>query len=349
MRAWVADRFGKPSEVLTTRDVEMPEVGDGDLLVKVEAATLNNNDLDAIWGRWATLPVPAPFVPGLEVLGTVEACGPGTEDWTGRRVVGMPRGGFGGYAEYAVLPRTMAFQMPTEMPTAEAAAIFWPFHLAWLCLFTRGGLREAETVMVHSAAGGAGSAAVQLAVGAGARVIATVGSDEKLAICRELGAETAINYRSEDLVAAVREATGGAGVDVAFDGTGGDLTELTWQCMGFGGRHVIFGFSSGIEQTDEARVSLRQPIFGNFSLVGALSTYVDHDRIVEETGLEMKRANFNFPSRQLGEEIHGRLLELLERGRIRPVVDREVPFAELPEAIDAFERREIVGRVVVHV
>ena len=347
MRAWVAERFGNPADVLAIRDVEQPQPGPDDVLIRVEATTVGNNDLDAIHGRWASLPVPAPFVPGQEVLGTVVEAGANAWSWIGKRVIGMPRGCYGGFADFAVLPGTMTFEVPHDMPVSQAAAIFWPFHLAWLGLFTRAGLKAGETVMIHSAAGGAGSAAIQLAVNAGARVIATVGSDRKVELCRELGADLVLNYTKVDLVKEVMQATGGRGVDVCFDGTGGDLTQLTWRCMNFlrAARHRWL--SSGIEQTDGRPVLLRDMIFGNFSLVGVLLAYADKDQVVEGTGLELKESVFNPPSHALGKEVQAKLIELLRLGKIRAVVDRVVSFEELPSALAAFERREVMGRVIV--
>lgn len=349
MRAWVAEKFGTPSEVLRIDDVDRPSPGSDDVLVEVEAATVNNNDIDAIRGRWATLPVPAPFVPGLEVTGVVTDAGASAREWIGKRVVGMPRRCFGGYAQFAVLPTTMTFEIPTDMPLEQAAGMFWPFHLAWLGVTTRARLQKCETLLVHSAAGGAGSAAVQLGVQAGARVIATVGSNEKLAICSELGASAAINYRESNLIEQVLEANNGRGVDVCFDGTGGDLTEKTWRCLGFGARHVMFGFSSGVEQTDGRAFLLRDMIFGNFSLMGALLTYVERDDIAGSTGMVLKDSAFNFPSRTAGIKVHEALVDMLQSGKIRTVIDRVIDFDDLPTALAAFERREIIGRVIVRV
>ena len=347
MRAWVAEQFGNPTEVLAIRDVDKPQPGADDVLIRVEATTVGNNDIDAIHGRWASLPVPAPFVPGQEVLGTVVEAGAKMQSWVGKRVIGMPRGCYGGFADFAVLPGTMTFQVPNDMPVNQAAAIFWPFHLAWLGLFTRGNLRAGETVMIHSAAGGAGSAAVQLAVHTGARVIATVGSDSKLELCRELGADIVLNYTKVDLVREVMKATEGRGVDVCFDGTGGNLTQLTWRCLGFNARHVIFGFSSGVEQTDGRPVLLRDAIFGNFSLVGVLLTYVDNTQGEGGLGIELKESAFNPPSYALGQDVQAKVVQLLQQGKLRTVVDRVVPFEELPSALAAFERREVMGRVIV--
>lgn len=352
MRAWVAERFGRPLDVLRMKDVEVPALEPRHVLVRVITATLNINEVDGIYGIYRSMPIPAPFVPGFEVYGVVKQAGEGAEDWVGKHVIGMPRGGCGGYAEYAVLPTVMAFQVPADMPVATASAIFWPFHLAWLSLFTRAKLQRNETVLIHAGAGGLGSAAIQLAKHVGARVIATAGSEKKVQLCRNLGAEVAINYNTSDFVKVVLDTTGGKKVDVALDSIGGDVLEQTWLCLNYGARHVIVGFSSGIEQEDERPVLLRQLIFDNFSMVGALMAYVDEKPLHEGefvAGVTPPKVNFNLPSRTLGEEIHTKLLDLFAQGSIKPVIGLEAKFDELPSAIDRFERRETYGRVIVHI
>lgn len=340
MKAWRVHEYGTPSEVLKLDDVDIPSPGAGELKIRVTSVTLNFNDLDGIHGRYKTVPRPVPYIPGMEVLGVVEECGTGAEAWLSRRVVAIPSGAFGGYAEYVIAPVSMAFEMPPEIPEPEAAAIFMPFHLGWLALYERARVQPGETLLVHAGAGGAGSAALQLGVHAGARVFATAGSAEKTALCRELGAELAINYRETDFVEAVLEATGGRGVDVAFDAVSGDVTLKTFQCMAFNGRHILAGFASGIEQEDEGLVP-RPVLFGNFSLVGVCHAYVD-DPVVFK-----RLSGFNFPSHRAGEQLHAELLSLFASGKLRAIVGRHVSFSELPAALDAIEQRQTVGRTVV--
>src|SRR5262249_50807261 len=147
--------------------------------------------------------------------------------------------------------------------------------LSWFALFERGRLARGESVLIHAAAGGIGSAAVQLARHAGARVFATAGSDAKLALCRELGAEVAINYRKDAFDHLVNEATGGRGVDVVFDSVAGDVTAQSLRCMAFGARLLALGFASGIEAEDAPTLTPRPLLFGNFSLLGVCWGYVD--------------------------------------------------------------------------
>jgi NADPH2:quinone reductase len=342
MKAWRVTRYGAPVDVLRLEDVDTPVPGPDELLIRVTSVTLNFNDLDGIHGRYKTVPVPVPYTPGMEVLGRVEAAGSGAEAWVGRRVVAIPAGAHGGYAEYAVAPVAMTFAMPDDLPEPDAAGIFMPFHLAWLALYERARLEKGETLLVHAGAGGAGSSAIQLGVHAGARVLATASTDEKRRLCKDLGADVVIHYRNHDFADAALEATDGRGVDVAFDTIGGATTVNTFRCMAFNGRHILAGFASGIEHEDEGIVP-RPVLFGNFDLVGVCHAYVDDPIAFKRT------TTFNFPAHRDGERVHTELLDLVAQGTIKPVIGREVPFARLPEALDAMERRETVGRNVVRV
>ena len=184
MRAWRTHEYGGPLEVLRLDEVPVPEPEAGEVRVHVHAIPLNLNDLERITGGNMMVRPELPYSPGMEVMGVVDACGAGAEDWLGARVVAMPRQAFGGYAEYAVCPAVSVFAMPDDIPLPDAAALYFPFHLAWLGLHERAELAAGEWVLVHAAAGGAGSAAVQLAVDAGATVVAAASTDEKLAVPR---------------------------------------------------------------------------------------------------------------------------------------------------------------------
>lgn len=344
MRAWRVHEFGEPEKALKLEEAPSPVAGSNELLIRVAAATLNFNDVDGVRGRYRTVRPPLPYTPGMEVLGRVEAAGAGAENWIGKRVVAIPAGAFGGYAELVAGPAAMAFEMPPEsdLPDAPAAAIYFPFHLSWLALHERARIREGETVLIHAAAGGVGSAAVQLARVAGARVITTAGSPEKVELCRSLGADVAIDYRDVDFVETVLAATDGRGVDVAFDSIGGEITTKTFRCMAFNGRHLLVGFAAGIEAEDRGIVP-RPVLFGNFSLCGVCHAYVDDP-------LQLKKAaGHNFPSHADGERVHARVLDLVRHGRVRPVVGADVAFGDLPGALQALADRKTVGRVVVRV
>jgi NADPH2:quinone reductase len=344
MKAWRVHEFGEPTKALQLEDVPDPIPGPGEILVRVDAATLNFNDIDGVRGIYQTVRPPLPYTPGMEVLGHVEAAGPGAEAWVGKRVVSTPSGAFGGYAELATGPTAMAFEMPpaSELPDTPAAAIYFPFHLAWLALHERARIQAGETVLIHAAAGGVGSAAVELAVLAGATVIATAGSDPKLELVRSLGAHRVINYSNGDFVDEVLDATDGRGVEVAFDAVGGEVTTQTFKCMAFNGRHLLVGFASGIQAEDRGMV-VRPVLFGNFSLLGVCHAYVDDPSV-------LKRARyFNFPSHADGERLHAQVLDLVAAGKLRPVVGEDVAFAELPDALQRMADRQTTGRTVIHV
>jgi len=341
MKAWRVHRYGKPREVLQLDEIPVPEPAPRELRVRVDAITLNFNDLDGIYGRYKTVNPGLPYTPGMEVLGHVEACGQGAEAWLGKRVCAVPAGAFGGFAEAALCPVAMAFEMPEGIPDVEAAAIYFPFHLSWLALFERGKLGKGETVLVHAAAGGVGSAAVQLAKQAGARVIATAGSEKKVDFCKELGADVAVNYRATSFADVALEVTEGRGVDVAFDSVGGEVTLETMRCMAFNGRLLVVGFASGIEAEDESVITPRPIILGNYSLCGVCHAYTDDPvAFKRQTGL-------NFPSHEDGVVLHGKVLALLEEKKIRPIVGQKAAFSELPAAFDAVEERQTIGRTVV--
>ncbi len=249
----------------------------------------------------------------------------------------------------AVGPVSMAFEAPAQLDDAEAASFFFPFHLAHLGLFERGRLQAGETVLVHAAAGGVGSAAVQLAVAAGARVIATAGGEDKLAFVKGLGADVAIDYREVDFAEVVLAETGGAGVDVCFDGVGGDVMMQSLRCLGRGGRHLVVGFASGIEAEEVPMVSGRMLCFGNFDIVGVILGYHDPDIFTVDPGAGpfVPVPRVNTPTAEIGRRVNAELMTLLEAGKIRPIVGRTVPFDALPQALDDMEARTTIGRIVV--
>jgi len=348
MRAWRVTRYGRPTEALELLEVPDPEPGPGELLVRTTASVLNYNEVDGCHGRYLTINPPLPYTLGMECVGEVVGTGPGAEAWLGKRVTLSGNGATGAHAELTVGPTAMTFEAPDQLDDVEAAAFFYPFHLAHLGLHERGRLQAGETVLVHAAAGGVGSAAVQLAAAAGARVIATVGSEEKAAFARQLGADVVVNYREVDFADAVLEETDGLGVDVCFDGVGGDVTMASLRCLGRGGRHLVVGFASGIEAEEVPMISGRMLCFGNFDIVGVILSYRDP---AIPAGLQFEMPvpvpRFNSPPAEQGQAVQAHLLELLAAGSIRPVVGDRVAFEQLPQALEAMEARQTMGRVVV--
>jgi NADPH:quinone reductase len=343
MRAWRTHRYGRPSEVLKLDEVPVPEPGLGELRVRVQAIPLNLNDLERITGGNMMVRPELPYSPGMEVMGVVDACGPGAEGRAGQRVVAMTKGAHGGFAEYAICPGVSAFEMPEAIPLPGAAALYFPFHLAWLGLFDRADLRPGESVLIHAAAGGSGSAAVQLAAGAGARVFATAGSDEKLKLCRELGAELAINYETSDFSDAVLEATAGRGVDVVFDNVGASVIEKSMRCIAYNGRYLMMGFASDKAVLDEKWLVPRRLATGNFKLCGVLLAYAP-----EALAQALKKGmGWNFVPDRTGERITREIVAGVLAGKLSPVVGGVVPFEDVPAAIEAMAERRTIGRTIV--
>ncbi len=340
MKAWRVQRHGRPSTALDLDEVERPEPGPGEVVVRAHSSALNYNEIDGCHGRYITIDPPLPYTLGMEVLGTVTAAGVGGESWLGRRVVATGKGATGAYAEYVVAPLDMVFDAPPTLDDVAGAAFFFPFHLAWLGLHERGRLSFGETVLVHAGAGGVSSAAIQLARAAGARVLATAGGPEKVAFCRSLGAE-GIDYRADDFVASVAELTDGRGVDLVFDTVGGDVAVQSVAALARNGRLMMIGFAGGIEAEDQPMMPPRALMFGNVSIGGVLLSYSNHAEMARE------HAGYNVVPRSVGETIHAELLTMIEQGSIAPIVGRVVDFAELPQALEDMEDRRTIGRVVV--
>jgi NADPH2:quinone reductase len=343
MRAWRTHQYGRPADALKLDTVPIPAPDAGELRIKVQAIPLNLNDLERITGGNMMVRPELPYSPGMEVMGIVDACGAGVEQWRGRRVVAMPKGAHGGFAEYAICPVASTFDMPDTIPLPGAAALYFPFHLAWLGLFDRAELESGETVLIHAAAGGSGSAAIQLAVNAGARVFATAGTDEKVQLCRELGADVAINYNTTDFSEIVLSQTANLGVDVVFDNVGEAVMEASMKCTKYSGRYLMMGFASNKVVADEQFLVPRRIALGNLKLCGVLLAYQPPDALeFLKTGM-----GWNFASAELGERIMGEIVDLVLAEKVKPVIGQVVGFDDIPVAIEAMANRETVGRTIV--
>ena len=261
MKAWQVRRLGPPAEAMELVEVPDPVAGPGELLVRVEACALNFPDVLLAAGQYQEKPE-LPFTPGLEVCGTVVG--------DGRRVIGGPPLPHGGLAELAVLPEPAVFDAPAGMPADEAAALLITYQTAYVGLHRRAGLRAGEWLLVHAGAGGVGSAAIQVGLAAGARVVATAGGPEKVAVCRELGAHEVIDYRSEDITARVREVTGGHGADVVWDPVGGDVFDASRRCIAFEGRLVVVGFASRPDPVGPGRARAGEELLRGGPALGPL-------------------------------------------------------------------------------
>ncbi|MCH7600085.1 MAG: zinc-binding dehydrogenase [Myxococcales bacterium] len=344
MRAWRTHEYGEePTQVLKLDEISLPEPQPGELLVRVAAIALNLNDLERVTGRNMMVRPELPCTPGMEVMGTVAACGPGTEDWANRRVVAMAKQATGGFAEYAICPLVSAFDMPEEIPLPDAAALYFPFHLAWLGLLDRAELQAGESVLIHAAAGGAGSAAIQLAKNAGATVFATVGSAEKLKLCSDLGADTVINYNEQDFCEVIMEATQNRGVDVIFDNVGEAVMEKSMNCIAYNGRYLMMGFASDKSFADKQFIVPRRISVGNLKLCGVLLAYAD----AVIAPLMKKGMGWNFVPDHLGTRITKEIVEGVLAKELRPVVGQVVEFEALPAALESLRDRKTVGRTIV--
>ena len=324
MRAWQVQELKDPKDALTLEEVEEPEPGSGEVVVEVEAAALNFFDILLCRGEYQERPE-LPFTPGAEVSGTVVKAGDGVELASGTRVLAAPSLPKGGFAEKVAVPAEGAvFPIPDEMPSQAAAAMHLVYQTAFFGLHRRANLEEGETVLVHAGAGGVGSAAIQLASAAGARVISTSGGEEKVELCRKLGAEVSIDYTEENFVDAVKEATEGRGADVIFDPVGGDVFDLSRKCIAFEGRIVVVGFTSG----KIADAPTNHALVKNYSVVGL------------HWGL------YNKVMPELVAETHEALVELYEKGKIDPLIFKTVPFEEVPEALELLGSRKTYGKLV---
>ncbi|MFE0455266.1 NADPH:quinone oxidoreductase family protein [Streptomyces sp. NPDC058914] len=315
MQAWQVHENGEPSEVMRLREVERPTPGDGQVLLRVRAANINFPDVLMCRGHYQVRP-PLPFTPGVEICGE-------TED--GRRVIANPALPYGGFAEYAVADAAALLPAPGSLDDAEAAALHIGYQTGWFGLHRRARLEAGETLLVHAAAGGVGSAAVQLGKAAGATVIGVVGGADKAAVARELGCDVVIDRRGEDVVAAVKDATGGRGADVIYDPVGGEAYAQSAKVVAFEGRIVVVGFASGTIPNP----GLNHALVKNYSILGL------------HWGL------YNTKNPKLVQHCHEQLTELAARGAVKPLVSERVPLAEAAAAVQRVGDGVTTGRVAV--
>lgn len=322
MKAWVVEAISDPG-AMRLAEVPMPEPGEGQVLLRVEAAGLNFLDALMLRGAYQVKP-PLPFTPGVECVGTVVACGPGATLAVGTRVCADMQSG--AYAEYVVAAETSAVPIAGDVPAGEALALFSiVYPTSYHGLIDRGGLRRGETVLVHAGAGGVGSAAIQIAVAHGARVIATAGGAEKVATCRRLGAELAIDYNTEDWVKLVRGFDGGRGMDVIYDPVGGAVGEQSLRCLAWLGRYLVIGFAGGgIPMIPANRLLLKS--------ASAVGVYWGDMRSRDPA---------------LARRVQEALLDLYRNGAIAPLIGGRFRLAEAERALADLSSRRSVGKLVL--
>ena len=338
MRAVRVVRHGEPTAAIEVADVAVPEPGQGEVRVAVSAASVNFGDIARCRGGVAAVMAEPPFTLGMDVAGVVDAAGDGAEEWLGRRVVGMANQSLGGMAEHALCGTV--FDAPPEFDDVEAAAFTLPFHLGWLALHERSALQAGETVLVRAGASAVGTAAVQLAHAAGARVIAVAGGTDKTALCADIGADDTIDHTAvDDLFDAVMDLTGGRGADIIFDPIGGEQTETMWTLAARGGRYVAAGFNDDPESGMTGR-PLRKVSMANLTVVGVILAYLD-------APVEFRRFGVNpFPP-ETGRRVHAALLELAASGAIRPTIGRRIAMADVATTLDDHAQRRTSGRSVI--
>jgi len=323
MRAIIVDRWQDPAE-LVVREVPDPPLQRGALRVDVRAAGCNFFDILMVRGEYQMKP-PFPFIPGAELAGVVTEVGPDAAGFAvGDRV--LASAGLGAFASQAVVAARAAHSIPDGMSFEEGAAMPIVYPTSYAGLVFRAGLRAGEWLLVHAAAGGVGLAAVQIGKALGARVVATAGGAEKLAVARRAGAEATIDYREPDWAERVKEATGGHGADVIYDPVGGDVTDQSLKCIAWNGRLLVIGFAAG----RIPEVKLNRVLLKNIALVG----------------LHWGAHQMYEPER-IPETFDG-LFRLYREGKIRPEIFPErYGLADLPAALAALGARRTWGKVVI--
>lgn len=312
-------------EVLEVQERPVPTPGPGEILVKVAAAGVNRPDVMQRRGLYPP-PPGASDIPGLEIAGEVVALGPQAGRWqVGDRVMALVTGG--GYAEFCTAHESHALPLQTLSPV-EGAAVPETFFTVWHNVFERGALKAGETLLVHGGTSGIGTVAIQLAKVFGARVITTAGSSEKCDAARRLGADVAVNYRSEDFVAATKQATGGKGAEVILDMVGGDYIERNYEAAAVEGRIVQIAFQGSSKATVDFRRLMLKRLHHTGSTLRA--------RAVEDKAA-------------IAAALAEKVLPLLAAGRVRPVIDSTFPLAEAAAAHARMESSRHIGKIVLTV
>jgi len=322
VKAVVCREHGLPDKLDFTSEWPVAELGENDVLVSVKAAGLNFPDVLIIQGKYQFQPE-MPFVPGGECAGVVAAIGSGVTRWkVGDEVIQM--GTSGAFAEQVVVNEHALLPKPAALSMTEAAGIGITYFTSYHALVQRAAIKPGETLLVLGAAGGVGSTAVELGKALGAKVIAAASSDEKLELCKQLGADEVINYSTEDLKARIKTVTEGRGVDVVYDPVGGDFSEAAVRSMAWNGRFLVIGFASG----PIPKIPLNLTLLKGCSIVG-----VFWGRFMGEEPQE-HQANV------------AKLWQWFEEGKIKPVVTDVFPIEEYASGYAAMMERRARGKVI---
>lgn len=322
MHAWLCTT---PTGVETLKWTELPtpQPGPGQVLLEVKAASLNFPDLLIVQNKYQIKP-PLPFVPGSEYAGVVQAVGEGVKHLkVGQNVACLS--GTGGFATHTLAPAAMCMPLPANFPFVDAAAFIMTYATSHHALIDRAQLKAGETVLVLGAAGGVGTAAIQIAKAAGARVIAAASTDEKCALCKAQGVDATINYSQGDLREAIKAATDGKGPDVIYDPVGGDFAEPAFRSIAWRGRYLVVGFASGPIPS----LPLNLALLKGASLVGVF--WGDFAKREPQNNAAMMQE----------------LAQWYAQGKIKPVIDRTMPMNELFAAYERMGSRQVQGKLVM--
>lgn len=322
MKAVRCHAWGPPGSLVVE---ELPALHPqaGEVLLDVDAASVNYPDVLIIQGKYQMKPE-LPFTPGTEIAGTVSALGEGvTGVKVGDKVIAFV--GLGGFAEQALAKAHTLIPMPPGVGADVAASFTMVYGTSYHAVVDRGQLKAGETMLVLGAAGGVGLAAVEIGKAVGARVIAAASSDEKLAVCKAHGADALINYATQDLRAALKDATSGKGVDVVYDPVGGGYTEPALRSIARRGRYLVIGFANG----EIPKIPLNLPLLKEASIVGVFwGEFARHEPQANLAALQQ-------------------LVGWLREGKLKPLISGRYPLSQVPQALTALASRSVTGKIVV--
>ncbi|MFN4359880.1 MAG: NADPH:quinone oxidoreductase family protein [Hylemonella sp.] len=322
MHAWLCtDPTGV--DALEWKELPTPQPGPGQVLIEIKAASLNFPDLLIVQNKYQIKP-PLPFVPGAEYAGVVQAVGEGVTNLkTGQPVACLS--GTGGFGTHTLAPAALCLPLPPGFPFEDAAAFIMTYATSHHALIDRGQLRAGETVLVLGAAGGVGTAAIQIAKAQGARVIAAASSDDKCALCTKIGADAVINYSTQDLRERLKALTGGKGPDVIYDPVGDELAEPALRSIAWRGRYLVIGFAAG----PIPALPFNLPLLKGASIVGVFW------------------GDFAKREPQANAAMMGALAQWYAQGKIKPVLDSVLPMTELKAAYARMGARDVKGKLVL--
>lgn len=325
MRAWQVTKLGEPANVMSLAKVPDAQPADGQVLVAVLAAAANFPDVLMCRGLYQVRP-DLPFTPGIELCGEIVALGDGVSDFAvGDRVIGSPVAPTGAFAELALMDVRTTFRAPQALGDAQAAALYIGHQTSWFALHQRAEIAPGDVLLVHAAAGGVGSAAVQLGKAAGATVIGVVGGPDKVRVAERLGADIVVDRHQDDFVQVVNGITDGRGADIVYDPVGGETYQRSTKCIAFEGRIVVIGFAGGEIQSP----ALSHALVKNYSILGL------------HWGLYTQR------DPALVHRCHEELTALTDKGVAVPFVSEQISLAEVPAGLQRLADGDTSGRVVM--